>query len=106
MIAILGRFPNRGGPFHWKGTALPGGVERSRGATLPLKSLSFFASRRGIKGLPYLYWRGALGYSASVVSKKAVQSRHDESGVGVGATQKTFLPKTFLPKTFQQSCVV
>ena len=87
MIAIFGRFPNRGGPFHWKGTALPDRVERSRGATLPLKSLSFFASRRGIKGPPYLYWRGALGYSASVVSKKAVQSRHDESGVGVGATQ-------------------
>jgi hypothetical protein len=53
-----------------------------------------------VKGSPYLYWRGALRYSASIVSKKAVQSRHDESGVSVGAAQKTFLPKTF-----QESCV-
>jgi hypothetical protein len=56
--------------------------------------------RRRVKGSPYLYWRGALRYSASIVSKKAVQSRQDESGVSVGAAQKTFLPKTF-----QESCV-
>jgi hypothetical protein len=56
--------------------------------------------RRRVKGSPHLYWRGALRYSASIVSTKAVQSRHDESGVSVGAAQKTFLPKTF-----QESCV-
>jgi hypothetical protein len=49
---------------------------------------------------PYLYWRGALRYSANIVSTKAVQSRHDESGVSVGAAEKTFLPQTF-----QESCV-
>lgn len=56
--------------------------------------------RRGLKGSPYLYWHGALRCSASIISMKAVQSRHDERGVGVGAAQKTFLPKTF-----QESCV-